>query len=80
MTTAPMKTNKQQTIPSRVQDIGVSDVQAQGGEANGTPNQWNEISILQLQDQKKMKIKRRMKPNHLEPIDSQIETVSQEPV
>ena len=75
-----MKTNEQQTTSSRVKDTGVPEVQAPGGEANGTSGKWKEISPLQAEDQKKRKIKRRMKPNHLKPIDSEMEIVSQEPV
>ena len=78
--TTPMKTDKQQTTPSSVKDTGVPKVQAQGGEANGTPGKRKEISPLQPEDQKKRKIKRRIKPIHLEPVDSELETVLQEPV
>ena len=55
-------------------------MQAKDGEANGTPSIWKGISPRQPEDQKKRKIKRRMKPNYLEPIDAEIETVSPEPV
>ena len=78
-TSARMKTNEQQTTPSRVKDTCVLKVQAQGGEANVTPGKQKEISPLQPEDQEKRKIKRRMKPNHLE-IDPEMETVSQDPV
>ena len=80
MTTAPIKTNEQQTAPSRVKDTGVSKVQAQGSETNATPSKRKEISPLQPEVQKKRKIKTRMKRNYLEPIDSEMNTVSQEQV
>ena len=78
--TASMKTNKQQTTPSRVKDTGAPKVQAQGGETNGAPGKRKGISPLQVEDQQKRKIKRRMKPNHLKPTDSEMETVLQVPV
>ena len=53
--TTPMKTDEQQTTPSRVKDTGVPKVQAQGCEANGTPGKRKEISPLQPQDQKMKK-------------------------
>ena len=53
---------------TRVKDTGVLKVQAQGGKSNGTPGKRKEISPLQPEDQMKGKIKRRMKPNYLEPI------------
>ena len=42
-TTASMKTNEEQTTPSRVKDTGVPKVQAQSGKANGTPGKRKEI-------------------------------------
>ena len=80
ITTASRKTDEQQTSPSRVKGTGAPKVQAQGVETNGTPGKRKGISPLQAKDQQKMKIKRRMKPNHLEPTDSEIETVLQDPV
>ena len=74
-----MKTNDQQTTPSRVKDTGAPKVQAQGGEANGTTSKRKQISPLQAKDQQKRKIKRRMKPNYLHPIESEMVTVSEEP-
>ena len=73
-----MMTNDQQTTPSRVKDTGALKVQAQGGEANGTPSKRKQISPLQAKDQQKRQIKRRMKPNYLEPIESEMGTVSEE--
>ena len=75
MTTAPKKTNEQQTTPSLVNGTGVPKVQAQGGEANATPGKQKEISPQEPEDQKERKIKRRVNPNCLKPIDSEIETV-----
>ena len=80
ITTASMKTDEQQTTPSRVKGTGAPKVQAQGVETNGTPGKRKGISPLQAEDQQKRKIKRRMKPNHLEPTDSEMETVLQDPV
>ena len=80
MTITPIKTDEQQTTPSRVKDTGVPKVQAQGGEASDTPGKRKEISPLQPEDQNKRNMKRRMKPNHLEPVNSEMETVLQEPV
>ena len=59
MTTAPMKTNEQQITPSCVQDTGVPKVQAQGGEANGTPIKRKEILTLQPEGRKRRRIKSR---------------------
>ena len=77
MTTTSMKTGEQQT--TRVKETGIPKVQAHGGEANGTPGK-RKISPLQPKEQKKRKIKRRMQPNHLEPVDAEMETVLQNPV
>ena len=80
ITTASIKANGQETTLSRVKDTGAPKVQTQGGETNGTPGKRKGISLLQAEDQQKRKIKRRMKPNHLEPTDSEMATVLQDPV
>ena len=79
MTTTPMKTDEHQTTPLHVEEICILKVQAHGGEPNRTSGK-RKISPLQPKDQKKRKIKRRMQPNLLEPVVSEMEKVLQEPV
>ena len=54
-TTAPMKTNEQKTTPSRVKDTGVPKVQAQGGEANGTPANGRRSFVFNLRAKRRGK-------------------------